>query len=75
MSILTFIVACAFLLVIGVASLSVVPWIGHVVVKILTFGRIDLGWRPSDSESEVSVRIGFIILLLIAGLIAVLVHS
>jgi hypothetical protein len=66
-SILTFIVASAFLLVIVIAS--VVPWVGHAVVKILTFGRIDLGWHPSDSESEVSTRIGFFVLLIIAGLV------
>jgi hypothetical protein len=75
MSILTFIVACGFLLVIVIASVSVVPWIGHVVVKVLTFGRIDLGWGPSDSESEVSTRIGYFVLLVIAGLIAALVHN
>jgi hypothetical protein len=75
MSILTFIVACAFLLLIVIASVSVVPWIGHAVVKILTPGRIDLGWHPSDRESEVSTRIGFFVLLIIAGLIAALVHS
>ena len=74
MSILTFIVACAFLVAIVAASVSVVPWIGHFVVKVLTFGRIDLGWRPSDSESEVTTRIGFFVLLLIAGLVAALVH-
>jgi hypothetical protein len=75
MNILTFIVACAFLVVIVVASVSVVPWTGHLVVKVLTLGRIDLGWRPSDSESEVTTRIGFFVLLSIAGLIAALVHS
>jgi hypothetical protein len=75
MNLLTFIVACGFLLIVLVASVSVVPWIGYLVIKILTFGRIELGWRPSDLESEVSTRIGFFVLLLIAGLVAALVHS
>jgi hypothetical protein len=75
MNLLTFIVACGFLLIVLVAWVSLVPWIGYLVVKILTFGRIELGWRPSDLESEVSTRIGFFVLLLIAGLVAALVHS
>ena len=75
MSLLTFLVACVFLAVVVVASVSVVPWIGYLVVKMLTFGRIELGWRPTDIESEVSTRIGYFGLLLVAGLIAALIHT
>jgi hypothetical protein len=68
-------VACVSLFVLAVGSVTVVPWLGHVVVKIATLGKIDLGWHPSDSESEVAVRIGFFVLLVIAGVIAAVMHS
>jgi hypothetical protein len=49
------------------ASVSVVAWIGHLLVKILTLGKIDLGWRPCDDESVASQWIGFFVLMVIAG--------
>jgi hypothetical protein len=75
MSLTVFIVACISLLVLAVGSLTLVPWVGHVVVKILTLGKVDLGWGPSDSESEVTLRIGFFVLLVIAGVTAAVVHN
>jgi hypothetical protein len=75
MSIVIFILACVLLLVMWVASVSVVPWVGHLLVKILTFGRIDLGWRQSDIESEVSYWIGFCAVMAAAGVVSMMVHK
>ena len=75
MSLLVFIVACVSILVLVVAYVTVVPWIGHVVVKVITFGKVELGWRPSDLEADVAQIIGFIVLLFVAGLIAALLHK
>jgi hypothetical protein len=75
MSLFVFLVACVSILVLLFAYLAVVPWVGYFVIKILTLGKIDLGWRPSDSDSEVTLRIGFIVLLLVAGLIAAVLHK
>jgi len=75
MSIVIFIVACMLLLAMWLASVSVVAWIGHLLVKILTLGKIDLGWRPSDVESVASRQIGFFVLMVIAGLVAMMVHK
>ena len=61
MFILRFIVECLFFTVCG--------WIGHVVVKTVTLGRVDLDWG-SGVESILSEWIGFLFLLLMTGFIA-----
>lgn len=39
-------------------------WFGHVLVKVITFGKIDLEWG-ADSESFVATIIGIAALLFI----------
>ena len=46
-------------------------WLGHVVVKILTFGKVDLDYGDS-SESVITEWIGVGVLLAIAMLISFL---
>jgi hypothetical protein len=75
MNLLTATVACAFLLIGVVGWVTFLPWLGHIVVKLLTFGRVELGWKPSDVESEVSGRVGAFVLLVATGLIAMVVHK
>jgi len=75
MTIGIFVVACVVLLVLFVAHMTVLPWVGHIVIKILTFGKIDLGWRPDDVESELAEKIGFFVLLLVAGVVAGVVRK
>jgi len=48
-------------------------WVGHVVVKGITFGKIDLEWG-SSSESVVAEFIGLGILLGAGALIALVVR-
>lgn len=57
---LHFVFECVFL--------SICGWVGHVVVRILTLGRVKLDWG-ADSESNVTEAIGVIFLLMI-GIIA-----
>ncbi len=52
---------------------TVCGWFGHIVVKVVTLGRVDLDWG-SDSESVVSECIGFFFLVLVAGFIAWMIH-
>jgi hypothetical protein len=52
---------------------TVCGWIGHIVVKAITFGKVDLDW-DSGSESVLTEWLGFSFVLLIAGLIAWMVH-
>jgi len=65
MFILEFIVECLFFTVCG--------WIGHVIVKAVTFGKVDLDWG-SGSESVLTEWLGFFFVLLVAGLIAWMGH-
>lgn len=48
---------------------TICGWVGHVVVKGLTFGKVDLDWG-SSSESVITELIGLGILLGAAVLIA-----
>jgi hypothetical protein len=57
------------------AYVTLVPWIGHVIVRLLTLGKIDLGWRPSDPEAEVSQYIGIAALILVVTVISALIHT
>jgi len=43
--------------------LSICGWVGHVVVRILTLGRVKLDWG-AESESNVTEAIGAIFLLM-----------
>jgi hypothetical protein len=44
-------------------------WIGHIVFKAVTLGKVDLEWG-SGSESVVTEWIGFFFVLFTAGFIA-----
>ena len=44
-------------------------WVGHIVVRILTLGRVKLDWG-AESESNVTEAVGVIFLLMI-GILAV----
>ncbi len=65
MFIFEIIVECFFFTVCG--------WIGHIVVKGVTFGKGDLDWG-FGSESILTEWFGLFIVLLIAGVIAWMVH-
>jgi len=65
MLILELIIECLFYTVCG--------WVGHAVVKLVTFGRVDLDWG-SGSESVLTEWIGFFFVLLVAGFIAWVLH-
>ena len=60
--------------IIDILFFTVCGWIGHVVVKALTFGKVNLDWG-SGSESILTEWLGLFFLLLTAGLIAWLVRS
>lgn len=49
-------------------------WLGHVAVKILTLGKIDLDYGDS-SESVITEWIGVGVLLAIAMLISFLINT
>ncbi len=66
MFIVEFILECLFFTVCG--------WIGHVVVKLITFGKVDLEWGAA-AESMLAEWIGLFLVLLVAGSIAWMVHD
>ncbi len=47
---------------------TICGWVGHVVVRFLTLGRVKLDWG-TESESNVAEAIGAIILVVVAILI------
>lgn len=51
--------------------LSICGWVGHVVVRTLTLGRVELDWG-AESESSVTEAIGMIFLLMVALLVVAL---
>jgi len=55
--------------IVEILFFAVCGWIGHVVVKAVTFGKVDLDWG-SGSESVLTECIGFFSILFAAGLIA-----
>jgi hypothetical protein len=63
--ILEFIIECLFFTVCG--------WIGHIVVKVITLGKVDLEWGAA-AESALTEWIGLFFLLSVAGLIAWIIH-
>jgi hypothetical protein len=65
MIVLEFIMDCLFDTLCG--------WVGHVVVKVVTLGRVDLDWGTS-SESVIAEWIGLAFMLIVAGSIVWLVH-
>ena len=57
--------------------LTICGWVGHVVVRILTLGRVKLDWSTeseseSEAESSVTEAIGIIFLLMMGILVVVL---
>lgn len=65
MPVIEFIVECLFYTLCG--------WIGHVVVKVVTFGKVDLDC-VTGSESLITQYIGLAFVLVVAGSIAWLIH-
>jgi len=68
-----FIVGCLLLLVVITVPTLVFAWFGHVVIKVVTFGRVDLAWKRG-SESILTNWIGLFSLLAISGLIACVIQ-
>jgi hypothetical protein len=63
---LEFIIECLFFTVCG--------WIGHIVVKAITFGKVDPEWGVG-SESVLTEWVGVFFVLLAAGLFAWILHK
>ncbi len=61
------------LLLLGCVFL-VFGWVGHVVVRILTFGRVQLDWH-GGAESYLTQLTGAFFVLAIGGVIAWLAHE
>ena len=53
---------------------TALSWLGHAVVRILSFGRIDLEWQ-SNSESYPTCNLGLFFLFFVSGLIAWVIHG
>jgi hypothetical protein len=66
MIILEFIIECFFYTVCG--------WLGHIVVKTVTLGKVNLEWG-AGVESVVADWIGLFFVLVVAGLIAWIVNN
>lgn len=56
-------------LIIEFLFFTICGWIGFAVVKLLTFGKVDLEWG-AGSEGVIAEWLGLFFLLLTAGLIA-----
>ena len=67
------IVGCLMCLIVGNVGFLVCAWFVHVVVRILTLGRVQLDWHK-DSECFLTQWIGIFFMLAIAGLIEWAVH-
>ncbi len=67
------VVGCLMLLLLGCLFL-VFGWVGHVIVRVLTFGKVQLDWHEGG-ESYLTQLIGAFIVLAIGGLIAWLTHQ
>jgi hypothetical protein len=52
--------------IIEILFYTVCGWVGRVVVKLLTFGKVDLEWARG-SESVLSEWLGFFVVLFAAG--------
>ena len=72
--ILALVAACVVFVVVGNAWFLVCAWLGHVVVRILTFGKVQLDWHR-NSECFLTYELGLVSLLLIAGLVAWAIHG
>lgn len=59
-------------LIVDILFFSVCGWVGHMAVKILTWGKVDLEWGDS-SESVIAEWIGVGVLLALAMLVSVVV--
>ena len=55
--------------IIEILFFTVCGWIGHIVVKLLTFGKVDLDWGRG-SESVAAEWLGFLFMMFAAGTIA-----
>ena len=52
---------------------TVCGWVGHIVVKAATLGKVDLDWG-SGAESILTEWLGFASLLVVGGLMAWILH-
>jgi hypothetical protein len=52
--------------ILEVLFFTVCGWIGHVVVKVVTFGKVDLDWG-TGSESVLAEWLGFFFVLFAVG--------
>jgi hypothetical protein len=48
-------------------------WLGHMLVRALTLGRVDLDWG-AGSESVIAEWLGLFLVLLLAGLLVGIFH-
>ena len=55
--------------VIDILFSTICGWVGHAVVKVATFGKVDMDWRKG-SESTLAAWIGLCVLVFTAGLTA-----
>ncbi len=53
---------------------TICGWVGHIAVKAVTFGKVDLDWGNS-SESIITECIGAGVLLALAMLISLIIGS
>jgi len=67
--IVAFVIGCLLLLIVITVPTQVCAWLGHVVIRVVTFGRVDLAWKRG-SESILTNWIGLFSLLAISGLVA-----
>ena len=59
-------------LLIEVLFYTVCGWVGHIAVKAVTFGKVDLDWGNS-SESVITEYIGAGVLIALAMLISLII--
>ena len=59
-------------LLIEVLFYTVCGWVGHIVVKAATFGKVDLDWGKT-SESVITEYIGAGVLIALAMLISLII--
>jgi hypothetical protein len=73
MNILWLIMGSLLFLVVAMVFFTFCAWVGHLLVRILTLGKVNLDWQHGV-EPWLTQEIGFFVLLLIAGLIAAAVQ-
>lgn len=62
-------------LLVDVLLHTVCAWIGYIVVKVVTLGRVDLAWNENDGESVLAEWIGVGVLVLTTVIAALVLSS